>query len=268
MGDMKHRLISLVLPALTLPALAHAEDAPADAPAAATAQAAAPAEVEFSADRPGYADGTAVVPVFRLQTEAGVTADLADHYKAYSLPDLLLRFGLTDWLEARLAVPTFNLIKPETGKSLNGLGDLGVGVKAAHAFGEALTTSLVADVSLPTGGKNFTSDGVDPEVELNVAYDATDRLSLGCNAKYAYATQPGEGEVSGSLSLGVGVTDDLGTFVEGIGVKPASGDAVIAAGVGATYMVGPLTQLDLSFTTDVSGTGFDKTIGAGVAVLW
>ena len=66
----------------------------------------------------------------------------------------------------------------------------------------------------------------------------------------------------------MGITDDLGAFVEGIGVKPDDTDATLALGVGATYMVGPLTQLDVSFTTDLSGAYFDKTVGAGVAVLW
>lgn len=242
------------LPATTLAA-------EAETPAEATP------EPAFAADRPGFADGTTVVPPLRIQTEGGVTGVFADGVRAYSVPDLLVRVGLTDWLEARLAAPTFNLVQADGADSLSGLGDLGLGVKLAHAFGEALSASLVAGVSLPTGGDEFTSDGFDPEVELNVAYDASERLSLGANAKFGYATEPGEGETSGSLSLGIGITEDLGAFIEGIGVKPA-GDFVAAAGAGVTYMAGAATQLDVSFTMDLSGTYFDKTLGAGVAVLW
>ena len=151
----------------------------------ATPLVAAAEEVSFSADRPGFADGTSVVPAFRLQTEAGVTGQFADGANAFSAPELLLRLGLTEWLEARLSAPTFNRVAPEHGKAVSGLGDFGLGVKVAHAFSDALTSSIVAGVSLPTGADAFTSDGVDPEVALNVAYDLNDRFSVGANAKYA-----------------------------------------------------------------------------------
>jgi hypothetical protein len=224
-------------------------------------------ELAISADRPGYSDSTAIVPQFHLNAEAGVAETFGKEGLSADFPELLLRLGLLEWLEARLVAPNFMVVSPRRGESQSGFGDMGVGVKLAHSFSDRFSMSLVPQVSFPTGNEELTSEGVDPAAGLNYAVALTEALALAGNVAFAYGTQAGTYELSGSVSAGYGFTDEFGAYAEFILIYPEGDDLVPAVGGGYTWLLAPRVQVDASFDVGLT-EGFDPTFGAGVAVLW
>src|SRR5687767_15904819 len=103
-----HRLV-VALSLIALPAFAHGE----------------PQEVTFAPDRPGFADSTATVPGGRAQVELGVRSSFEDDATSLNLPSILLRVGLTSFLEARITAPDLQVdLQKEDAGTRTGAGDM------------------------------------------------------------------------------------------------------------------------------------------------
>lgn len=250
-------------------------------PAAVSAQAGGPDSVPapdpapLVGDRPDFTESASVVG--RLQLEMGYSVE-ADHAAdTHALGELLVRVPLARRLELRVGVPSWSWVREDRAVAGTGpddpagFADAAVGVKVglreAGPGDGGPAVALLAGATVPTGGE-VGSDGVHPEGRFAAAVPLGGRLSLAANAGVASGEAAGTryAELSGSVSLGIGVSEEVGAYLEGYGFVP-TGDGPAASSVvngGLTWLAGPHLQLDVRLGAGMSGPAPDLVFGTGV----
>jgi len=231
-----------------------------------------PLEEPLVTDRPDFTESTDAVPRGHLQIEAGYTFtyDSGDPgTRSHDFPQALFRLGVATGVELRIGVPGYARIE-QGDDHVDGLTDTSVGAKVKLLEQDGLVPhfGVLGEVTFPTGADGITSDGVDPKVGLLWAYDLTDRLSLAGNVNFASVSEDDDDrffETSVSTALGVGITDDLGVFIEYFGFfRDTAGPTHFIDG-GVTYLIGPNLQLDGFVGFGLNGRADDVFAGGGVS---
>ena len=154
----------------------------------------------INTDRPTFTPANTVVPRNRLQTESGYTYthDLTrtSRIDQHGLPELSVRAGLSDrlefrtfWSEGQMYSTTYGRLGAPT-RVVNGLSDMEVGFKTQLIQADKdrkwlPTTALITSVIAPVGGDSpYSSQTVNPYVNLLYGWSVTDRLSVGGSTGY------------------------------------------------------------------------------------
>jgi hypothetical protein len=226
--------------------------------AAATAE-----EPPLVCDRPGFGESASAVPPAHLQLESGITWTRLDaDTSAADGPELLLRSGLTRWLELRLLTPDWSTLKA-AGRRSSGWADVSVGLKGHLAAG-GHDLSLRGTLYLPSGSSGFSSQRRDPELALAWSHALAGAWSLASTLSQRWLRLGHSTVVSPSLSLGRSFGTHVGSFLEygaalGRGARP-----VHRLDHGYTWNAGALTQLDVSVGVALSAAAPDFFVGAGL----
>ncbi|MFK7989710.1 MAG: transporter [Sandaracinaceae bacterium] len=229
----------------------------------------------FTSDRPGFANTTGVAAVGRLTTELGVSAAFDDVAPEGSLPQLSLRVGVFEWLEARWRGPN-GVGDFGPGGPRFGLSDPSVGFKLGGRLAENVTISSVWEVSMPLGTDDFGSPEAEFFADVNLAWGFWSPLSLTVNAVAMVLTsQDGAGETrrlfdgGGSIRFDWQIIDVFGVFVQSYVLKSEVSDWRVQVGGGLYWQVAPTVQLDAHFNTGVTaGDDEPPTAQLGTTVLW
>jgi len=242
-------------------------------------------------DRPDQTESAESVPAGFVQIELGWTfartENATEAQENHSLPQMLLRMGLGHGLEARAGFSGFvfeersapGVSGENTGGSgestrVSGAGDAEIGLKLEVARWAGGQVALLGGVSLPVGRDEFSSQRVDPSFRVLVAHPLGERLSLGYNVGLAWATESDMAccldtgiAAPYTLSLGVGLTDRLGAFVESFGAFGLSdgGGAVHSADGGFTFLLSRAFQVDVNAGVGLNEAAEDWFIGGGFA---
>lgn len=228
-------------------------------------------------DRPDFTESALTVPVRSQQLEFGQTFAQEGETQTVAIGEFLLRSGLSDRIEMRLAANSFAIEQTGTTRA-QGMEDANIGAKIAlREAGEGSARwqpglAMIVGASVPTGARVFRSDRVLPEVKLLAAWDLTDRVAFSSNLNWARAEQSGASytEWSGSASFGAGVTDRVGAYLE----YYAFGEATSAwrrreyVNGGLTYLFTPSLQLDARAGIGPSAGQRDFFAGLGLSRRW
>jgi hypothetical protein len=228
-------------------------------------------------DRPDFTDGPYTLERGHVQVEGGYTFERQDDEDTGSLGAFVVRIGLAERLELDLGVPARVWIDGPDGKT-SGWEDAGAGVKIRltgvdPAPGRPVV-GLLLQTSVPTGSDRLTGDVWQPVAKLALDWELTDTVSLATNVGWSSAQDTGLDQrfrqIFASLSLGLGLTDRLGAFVEGYGFTKEE-----KVGPSTHYFDAGLSWLatkDLSFDVETgrgwNGADSDWWVGAGAAVRW
>jgi hypothetical protein len=227
-------------------------------------------EVPFAPDRPRFADSTETVPAGRVQLELGARGSFEDGATIVTGPSILLRAGLSDFLEARVSAPDITLGIPADGETRAGITDMILGLKIAGGSG-AFTASVLPFASFPTGSSDASTGGIDAGAGFNFQLNATGAFAIGWNAIIAFAGVEGRPrrilDFGAGLSAGYGFTERFGAFVEGYIQYTDGGDVSPSAAGGVTYLISKTVQLDLSGGTGLTGQAEGPYAVTGVALL-
>jgi hypothetical protein len=160
----------------------------------------------------------------RLQLEGGY-AYLTDRVggiptSQHALPDLLLRVGLTERLEARIGWPGYVSTRYhgplgfETSETLD--PNVGFMFDLWPQRGWLPQTAVAASIPITLSGNPFALEGLQPLAEVLYAWELTDRCTLGGNTGYALFRHPDDHYSQFQQSLGVDylVTDRLTGLVQ------------------------------------------------------
>ena len=215
---------------------------------------------QISADRPGFGDGTATVVPGTVQAELGAAAANDDFGTNAELGQLLLRYGVADFLELRGGVGSFALDAPDTeytGTSVG--GKLRLAQSSLSAF------SLVSTWTLPTGTGAFESDRVSQTLALayNGALGEGLRISVNGGTEVPYG---GDGDPSYLFvpTLSVDITDGVGGYVGYAGFY-STGLNTNYVEAGLTLLSSPNTQLDVNTGLQVDEDRSAFFAGLGLA---
>lgn len=224
-------------------------------------------------DRPDFTESTETVPLGRTQIEGGVTFSRSGEARDGSFGEVLVRHALGNKTELRFEVPNFANSRGEGARTSN-LEDGSIGFKRVLLPGSGLgfrkpRVSLIGSVGLPLGSREVRGSGVQPGVKLLLGVDLNERFSLSSNLNAAYLKDEAGrfNEISGSVSLGIGISERVGSYVEVFGFAPGGErDSSKYLNGGLTYQLNPDFQLDarlgIGLGNDVDGPDHFFGVGA------
>jgi len=238
---------------------------------------------ELVTDRPDQTESSSTVPPGYLQIEMGYehSENEREDLETDVVPQALLRVGLTENLEFRLGFDGYfweNAVDLTQGAEDNeGAGDLGIGfkLKLRDEEGWLPETAFLTNVVLPTKKTPFSSERFDPEYRLACSHTLSERLSFGYNVGQAWVT---EEDTAGDLdtrhqfiysaAVGIGLSDNLGGFVEFFGEIPTGSDGGPANSFdgGFTYLIADNVQLDIASGVGLSQDAQDWFLAAGLSI--
>lgn len=224
------------------------------------------AQAPLVTDRPDFTESAVVVPLQSLQIESGVENAAFGSGTLWTYPNTLLRIGLFEKLELRVALPGWAGWE----SSPTRFQDLGVGFKWQLTPDEAtLPVAILAHTTLPVGHETLRGEAGDFDVMLAGAYDFNDRLGLSWNL--AAASIKGERgdrlwSQRYSVALGMGLSERLGGYVETMGEFDSSGAWAPLLDGGVTFALSALSQLDAYLGFGLSRHAPDFVVGAGYSI--
>lgn len=230
---------------------------------------------ELITDRPDQTESSAVVPHKSLQIETGFVMKNKETdfivQRSYEYNTTILRYGLLKNMELRLGMEYLgdkvSNKKSDTTNNVLGLSPIYTGfkIKIAEEEGWKPEIAFLGGLVLPfTADKEYKPDYSATNIRFLFANTLSDRFSIGYNLG---AEWDGETAATGyfySLSLGIGLTDKLGMFVEGYGLLPEEGDSESLFDAGFTYLVFPNFQLDLSGGIGLNDNAIDNFLSFGL----
>ncbi|MFO0944418.1 MAG: transporter [Planctomycetota bacterium] len=238
-------------------------------------------EDEIVTDRPDFTEASSTVGRGRWQIESGYTyiRDTAAgvNTRIHSLPEALLRVGVREWLELRMAQnyvdhEQLSALAPLTGK---GPEDLYIGAKLGltEQSGVLPEMALVPQATLPTVDDDDCGGQVMPGLNWLYGWDVNECISFGGSTQgnrslddacHSYL------ELAQSLTVNYAITEKLGAYTETFwfmptgsvdpGVKPQ-----YYADGGFTYKVTRNLQFDIRAGVGWNNAADDYFTGAGVS---
>lgn len=217
-------------------------------------------QASITADRPGFGDGASPVATETVQIELGAAGANNDFGTNAELGQLLLRYGVTDFLELRGGVGSVAFDAPDTEYT-----GTSVGGKLRVLQSSLSTLSVVSTWSLPTGTGVFDTDNV--AQTLTLAYDGVLGEGLGLSVN-AGASLPYAEDADLSYrfipTLSVDLTDRVGGYVGYAGFYSDGPNAnFVEAGV--TLLSGLDTQLDVNTGLQLDENRDAFFLGLGLA---
>jgi hypothetical protein len=240
-------------------------------------------EEPLESDRPDFTESTSTVGFRRLQIESGYTfthgvgGDSA--HNVHDLPELLVRYGVAERLELRLAWDEgvlFERFRDEASGRIvrqTDYTDMEIGFKYAIGKQDAWKpkTAIIVAISAPVGSPAESSRQVDTRVNFCYSWDITKKLSLNCSTGNVWTAQFGDRytQFFQTGSLDYELTKKLHVFSEAYGLfdrNASDNRPQYFYNAGVTYLVTPNFQLDwragcgLNAWSDAFFTGCGLTI--------
>jgi hypothetical protein len=225
-------------------------------------------------DRPDFTESALVVDRGRVQLEMGATYDDGASVDAFSLGELLIRWGFADSLELRVLAPTY-LWVDEPGDDTSGFLDMVLGMKCeindggGQGFLGSTAAAVIVSTTVPTGSSAVGSDDWQPAAVFAASWDLAPSVSLGTNLGYA---RPSDGDrrfdsLWASLALGAGFTDDTSAFVElyGFNREEDRGPSTLVFQTGIVHLLSNDLQLDARVARRLTDAGPDFLVGVGAS---
>jgi Putative MetA-pathway of phenol degradation len=225
--------------------------------------------------RPDFTESTETVPTGSIQAEGGYTFSRERENTSYSIGELVLRVPASSRAELLLG---FNSYSVERAPALarQGFEDMEIGTRVRLIEREDRSLipsiSILALSTLPTGRKGIGTSVMQPTAKLAFGWHLSEKLSLGSNANYSYASEDGTrfSQWATSASLGVDVTPRLDSFLEWFSTTPVSlGERsanYVDAGAGMKF--GGSLRLDAHAGANTRGAARDFFVGFGVTRRW
>ena len=223
-------------------------------------------------DRPDKTESATLVPAGMVQVEGGATTERSGAVHSVTIGELLVRVGVHPMLEVRIEPLTHTRVSSGGVPPVGGFEDLAVGVKTpllriAKKAQFIPDVSLLLATSLPTGHRAFRADAAEPEAVLAAHWGLSEALGFGANMTARRGAEDDQRywERGASATLGLSVSDRLGSYVEWYGTRDERDpSATHVVNGGLTYKLSSDFQLDAR-----AGRGTNQNGGfLGLAQRW
>jgi len=222
----------------------------------------------INADRPGIADGSAVIGAKKIQIESGIQEEFRRREQPREhtlLIPTLLRIGINSHLEVRIEGNTFTRTtefdSTDMTNHTSGLAPFSFGVKYQFAESDGVkhpSMGVIARVFPAWGSGDFRTHHVTGDLRLAADWDFAPKLSLNPNVGVGFY-EGDQGKVFAAalaaVTLSYFPTKKLNPFID-IGLQTPEenrGKSAIIVDAGVAYIVGRNIQLDASIGTGVHG---------------
>lgn len=247
----------------------------------------APIDDNLVTDRPDFTESTEAIPVGRFQLEMGYTftydRENTERFREHTTPELLLRVGIVEDFELRFAWTGYSFtetqkierdsegrrVKSENGDQDASDFELGFKLKIAEQKGLCPHLAILGAMTFPTGSKNVSPGDVEPLTGLLWAYDLSDNVALAGQFLIGAPVEDSRRfvQTAASLSLGVSLTEQLGTYVEYFGTYQNSreSDSAHSINAGFTYLITNNLQIDIRAGFGINEEADDFFTGTGLS---
>jgi hypothetical protein len=240
-------------------------------------------EEPLESDRPDFTESSATVGYRRLQIESGYTFTQAiggdPTHDAHDLPELLVRYGVAERLELRLAWDEGMVFDRATDRNSgrvvteNGSTDLEFGFKYALTKQDKWRpqSAIIVSVSAPVGAPSQSSRQVDTMVNYLYSWEFTKKVSLNCSTGNLWTAESCDrfSRFSQSASLEYELTKKLHIFSEWFAfLRRDSNDnrPQHYYNAGLSYLVTPNLQLDWRAGVGLNDAADGFFTGCGLVV--
>lgn len=237
---------------------------------------------DFCPDRPGLGTPACTIDRGHFAVELGLidwTLDRSPGAREDSIAtgDLLLRYGLTDSLEAQLGWTAYTHVRSRSGASVetaSGVGDLFVALRRnlLHPDGSGLAVALMPYATLPTGSDGIGDGDWGAGLLVPISYQLPGGFALGLTAEAdAAVDSDGDGRhfaFGAIFGLDLPVSDSVGATLELSARRdrdPAGATTELLAGASAGWSPNDDLQLDLGANLGLNRNSPDLELYVGVA---
>jgi len=219
------------------------------------------APTPISTDRPAVTDSSVVVPLGTLVVENGLTNTASQGSRVFDMPESLLRLGVAPKTEVRLIIPDYY----GGGTSGWGFGDVEIGVKQQFGPIHGFDMSLVASLSMPTGGKTYSSHGYDPSLQMPWSRSLSHNWTAAGMFSVYWPTEGRRRNTVGETTFLIDrqLTGPWDGFVEYVGDFPQLGGPRHLLHIGTAYKLTPSQQIDMHVGVGLSAAAVDHFWGVG-----
>ncbi|MBW2699987.1 MAG: transporter [Deltaproteobacteria bacterium] len=224
-------------------------------------------------DRPSFSDSAVTVPEGHVLFEfgAGFAHDAAGDGLTLAMP--LIRYGMTEGMEARLGLPALQMLWPAGSPDETKVGTLDLGFRFVYKLSEFATAGFQPFACFPLRDDDYGSSGVAAGLKLVWALGLTDWMEVAGNFGIIFTGLGSDSvqdqEYLASLVLGFALAENWAAFVEGYGLIPERDADLAAAGlnVGLSWRMSPVWQLDAFLGSDLNADEA-VSLGFGGSYLW
>lgn len=254
--------------------------------ALAAACAAAPAQAEeprdFCPDRPGLGTPPCTIDKGRVAFELGLAdwtleREGGERTDTFEFADSLIRFGLTDSLEAQIGWTAFGHVRergPGGRSTDSGIGDVRVALRQnlANPDGSGFSAAVMPYATIPTGGSAIGAGDWSGGVLVPLSYELSKGLQLQFTAKAEAAADEDRdgrhlayGAVAG-LAVPLGETVDATfEFSATRDRDPAGHETELIGALSAGWLATPDFQIDAGANVGLNRAAPDVELYVGLA---
>jgi len=228
-------------------------------------------------DRPDFTESTETVAPGHPQLELGYTyaANKDDHQQTFG--EFLYRVPAGKKIEARFYVNSFETDRGPGG-NVSGVQDTAIGLKyklseptKKHGWSTP-NLSVILLTSLPTGGKDFRENNLQPQAKLCAGWDLSEKWDMTANVNIANASSGGRRftQWASSASFGYSISERWGSYFEYYGFYPGDVQSPNSNYVdsGLTYLFSKDRQFDIRAGKGANGVAQDYFVGTGYSIRW
>lgn len=213
-------------------------------------------------NRPSFSSSPYVLSRGSWQIETGIdyeSSSSGSDSNSLSMPSALLRFGSSDDLELNVEWDGVTRSK-SNGKTSTGITDASVGVKIQITGDEtSAVAAFLAELSVPIGDSEFTSDRWDPTIGIAWAHSGS--LSWAGTAKVT--KKDSNYQFDNGVVLSFATSASSSTFVEWETNVPEGGDSIHKLNAGFLWWRGPDMQFDVNGSLGLNDEAADYKLGLG-----
>lgn len=240
-------------------------------------------ETPFDADRPRTRSSVGVIPVGRFSVEGGATYTYDDEdgveVETVAGPELLVRTGILPRFEGRIGWTGFQRVDVSASgfdDTIDGVTDMTAGVKLSiieKNTGAVPALAGIFEVSIPVGDDEFSSDRVDPSVEIAFDYDNLHEV-LGLSGSVKVSSLENQADDDDYIQTGVAISFDqrwdeqVETFVEYFTFLSSDSDIDDShfAQFGVIFKILPNVTIDARVGLGLTNDSTDLFTGAGGSI--
>ena len=220
---------------------------------------------ELTVDRPGIAEAPFTVTPGMYQLETGFDYYKKTNGEIYFLPVSLFRTGLSQAAELRI---TFKNVHDKTFNSpLRGIAPLTVGIKThiIEQRGWIPETDILADVIFPLGSSDLHPEDLGHDILLLFQNDLSEKFAINYNVGLIWDGNTNKNQFTASICFNFLPSDRYGLFLEYFDYIKRSGAEEHGIDGGATILISPHVQADLSAGLSLADGELNHFISSGLS---
>lgn len=220
---------------------------------------------ELTVDRPGIAEAPFTVTPGMYQLETGFDYYNKTNGEIYFLPVSLFRTGLSKAAELRVTIK--NVHDKTLNSPLRGIAPLTIGIKThiIEQRGWIPETDILADVIFPLGSSELHPEDLGHDILLLFQNDISEKFAVNYNVGLIWDGNTNKNQFTASVCFNFLPSEKYGLFLEYFDYIKRSGTEEHGIDGGATLLISPHIQADLSAGISVADGEFNHFVSTGLS---